>query len=789
MLLIMFTVVATFTISLYITWERTLDDKYLEVKSLSHLLDQQLEVSIFQIIDDPSLSHDEKVKQLNSALQPSINNITTTYEHFGAGYYIKQLNTIIAFGPDFTPSGLIDISPDSDARTVYETGIDYEYHNYSQTRKGYVVANIHPIIRNGEIIGHSWSNVLLDDIFTQYKNDAKKYFSFLVIMLIIGFLGSNLITKQYKKNLHTFKELILNNKPLVKNAHFPKDLAEVYDAYTKERIALVESEQRFKDVVNSFDEFVWELDLHGNYTSLASGVKDFIGYKAEELLGLNAFDIFDDENRAKMKKVFEESFEKRIGFKDIEYQHQHKNGEYVYLSTSFTVLIDEQDRVIGYRGATRNITKQKENEASIRQLAYFDTLTKLPNRTSLNIDLETFIQEQNDFAVVFTDLDQFKSVNDTHGHQVGDQLITTIAQRLQNTLNNQDRIYRFGGDEFIIVLRNYKTIEQLKEQATKLLEAAKLPMNLNGQTFHTSLSIGISLFKEHAEHADVLIRYADLAMYKAKEAGKNQFVFFEHSLDKKAGEQFEISNLLIEAIAENQLTLFYQPQIAVNTGEICGLEALVRWEHPEKGFIPPAKFIPIAESNGLIVQLGHMILFAACKMRKQLLEDGIDTIRVAVNISLKQFQQDNFVEQVLNILQAVNLDGRYLELEITESIAMDSPEAVIEKLNALREYEIQVSIDDFGMGYSSLNYLKRLPIQQLKIDRAFVQDIDQPNDYAIVKSIISIAESLGLRVVAEGVETELQQTILKNLNCDTIQGYYYYKPMSVQEIFSLLQPK
>lgn len=782
----MFTVVATFAIFLYITWERTLNDKYEEVKALSSFLDKQLDDTVLEIISAPNLTNDEKIQHLNVALQPSIDNVTASYENVGAGYYIKPLNTIVAFGPDFSPSGLIDISPESQARTVYKTAQDFEFHNYSQTREGFVIANIHPLIRNGEIIGHSWGNVLLDDVLTMFKDDFLTFLSILAAMLLIAFIGSHLITKQFKKSLALFKNHILHNEPLPENVRFSHDFSEVYDAYTCSRKALVESEQRFKDVVNSFDGFVWEIDKDGNYTFVSSRMNELIGYEAEELLHVNVFQLLDKENHKIIKQAFEQSLQNKRGFKDVQFQQQRKDGQYVYLSSSCIVLLDEQGDVVRFRGATRDITVEKENEAHIHHLAFYDQLTGLPNRTSLNRDLTTFIEQDEPFAVLFIDLDQFKTVNDTLGHQIGDTLITTVAQRLQNTLQTNDRIYRFGGDEFIVVLRDYQTVDDLKVKTSKLLDAATSPLTLAEQTFHTSISVGISIFKEHGTTADALIRFADLAMYKAKNAGKNQYMFFDASLEEQAEEEFEISNLLVQALAENQFELYYQPQVDLKSGQICGLEALVRWHHPTKGFISPAKFIPVAESSGMIVQLGYTILQAACKMRKQLLDQGIDTIRVAVNISLKQFQQEDFIDQVLEILAATDLPGQYLELEITESIAMDSPEIVIKKLNELRAYNIDIAIDDFGMGYSSLNYLKRLPIQQLKIDRAFIQDIDQQNDYAIVKSIISIAESLSLRVVAEGVETELQLAKLKSLHCDIIQGFYYYKPKPAEEIFALL---
>lgn len=665
MLLVTFTVISTFLVNLYITWDRTLTDKYNEVHAISELLDEQLQADSLNILQQPSLSESEKIQALNQELQPFIDNVVKSYPNFGAGYYIKELNSIVAFGPDFNSTGLKDIGTDSEARTVYTTGNDFKFHNYSQTRNGYVVANIHPIVHNGEIVGHTWGNVLLEDVFVMVKKDLTILVFVLAIMLIIAYLGSRVITKQYVLNLSLFKRYILEDEPLPQNVRFTKELNEIYDAYTSNQLL------------------------------------------------------------------------------------------------------------------------QQQQQESIRQLAYIDQLTNLPNRTSLYINLRTYIKEQQNFALLFIDLDEFKSVNDTQGHHIGDQLLMSIAKRLKSTLKEQDAIYRFGGDEFIVILRHYEGMKQLQKRVKQILHAANTPFYLNEMSYQATISIGVSLFKEHAIEADELIRYADLAMYEAKALGKNQYFLFEARLDELAGEHFEISKLLNEGLAKNQFSLHYQPQVSLHDGTISGFEALIRWQHPEKGFISPAKFIPIAESNGLIVPLGQMVLMKACEMRKALLDEGIDHIRVSVNISIKQFQQQDFIDDVLTILKNTGLDGRYLEIEVTESVAMDQPDVVIGKLKQLQQHNIQISIDDFGMGYSSLNYLKRLPIQQLKIDRAFIQDITAKNDYAIVKSIISIAESLSLEVVAEGVETEQQVNLLKDLNCMYVQGYYYYKPMPPNELIKL----
>lgn len=763
-----------------------LNDQYIEVTSISSVLDRHIQGTFDDLISDPNLTDQQKIHTLNEQLQPFVQNIIDAHPNVGAGYYVKELNSIVAFGPNFEEKGLIDLSPTSQAREVYITGESLEFHNYSQTRAAYVVANINPIIRNGEVIGHSWSNIAMDDLFSLFKDDIIEMLLVLAIMVIIALLGSRMISQQFHKALKRFKTYILSEEPPKNPQAFSNELLDVYNAFTESRSALAESEKRFRDVVNSFDEFVWEVNLDGKYTYISNRVEAILGYTPAELIGTYTYDLMPAADQLLTHQTLADSKNLKQGFSNLYYTKTAKDGRIVHLSSNSLILLNAEGEAIGLRGATRDISIQKEYEQSIQKLAYFDPLTGLPNRTSLHLDLKQLIDSETPFALLFIDLDHFKSVNDTLGHHIGDELLTLIAYRFRLNIQEHDRVYRFGGDEFIILMQDIDSMHQLESRTQELLYVISAPLTLNGQQHMTTMSVGISLFKEHATTPEELIRFADLAMYQSKERGKNQFSIFDQSLDVKASEHFEISHLLNEAIAENQFQLYYQPQICLKTGKVSGVEALARWIHPEKGFISPAKFIPVAEETGLIIQLGQQILLEACRTRKEWLEAGVEDIRVAVNISLKQFQQTNFINQVLAVLAQTELEGRYLELEITESIAMDSPALVIEKLQKFQEHNIFISIDDFGMGYSSLNYLKQLPIQQLKIDRAFVQDIDQPHDLAIIKSIVTMADVLKLEVIAEGVETIQQATILKDMNCQFAQGYLYHKPMPASDAFNVL---
>ncbi|MER2191013.1 MAG: EAL domain-containing protein [Solibacillus sp.] len=785
-LLVSFTVIASFTWNIYFTWQLTLNDRYKETTAIAQLLDESFD-AILAHTDDAILSEDEQILQLNTQLQPAVNNIITSFPDFGAGYYMKDLHAVVAFGPDFKADGLVDISPTSDARTVYETKEPLRFYNYSQTRDGYVVATIYPIIRNGEVIGHSWANVLVDDLVSFFKKDVYLMLITLFLMLLIAVFGSSLITKQYIKQLKEFRQQVKQSTPSKKLAHkFPQELQDIYQEIMTSKETLIESEKRFRDVVTAFDEFVWETDLAGNYTYLSNRVQSILGYDPQVLMGTNTFDgVVPPYNEAIMA-AFKQSVKEQAPFRNLHYMKQTASGDSVHLCSNGLPIFNEQQQLIGYRGATRDVSIEKQHEQHIHSLAYYDQLTQLPNRTLLMLEINQHIQAKQPFAILFLDLDQFKQVNDSLSHTAGDELLKITAHRLTKILIENDRLFRFGGDEFIMTLTNFKSTCDLAPRIQQIVETLGQPLALEGiQLFNTG-SIGISVYPEHGETAEVLIKNADMAMYQSKGNGRNQATFYTAAFESDVTESFALANDLKEALGTNQFVLNYQPQVGLYSGKIVGVEALIRWYHPTRGFIPPDKFIHIAEEHGHILDLGKWILHQACVDRKKWLDAGLGHFRMAVNISIKQFEQADFVELVLSKLAKTGLDAQYLELEITEGIAMAEPEIVIEKLKRLKEHNIYISIDDFGMGYSSLNYLKRLPINQLKIDRAFVKDIEQKNDYAIVQSIISMAHSLDLEVVAEGVETEQHAETLRSLHCGIAQGYHYYKPMTEKDLFDHL---
>lgn len=790
-ILVSFIVISTFSLNAYLTWKQLLNDKYDTVTAIATLLDENLEGTYADQLSNDGSPSELTIKDLNQKLQPFVDRIINSYPDIGAGYYVKELNSIIAFGPNFNEEGLRDISSESLARTVYKTKKPYEFHNYSQTRDGFVFANISPIIRDGEVIGHVWVNILVEDVYSVFLNDIGKKIGILIIMVIIALAGTRVIVNQYTKNLRDFRKRVKNLTLSKQGApKFPKELMEVYNDVVASRSALEDSEKRFRDIATAFNEYIWEIDKNGNYTFLSDRVTSLLGYEPAELIGKNKFDylILDEHTEALMKQ-FKQHMILETPFQDIEYCTHKKNGDRVCLSTTGLPIFDKTNQLIGFRGATRDITIQKQHVEAINYLAYYNPLTKLPNRTSLTKDIDELILNAEQFSILFIDLDQFKRVNDALGHSMGDELLKALANRLTKSVQPGDKVFHFGSDEFIILLKNFTKIEELNIRSQNIFNYVSTPFQLNDQTLFITLSMGISIYPLHGNNIESLIKKADIAMYKAKEIGQKTVSLYTKELENSATERFEISNALNEALNKQQFFLNYQPQVHLETKKIIGVEALIRWHHPKKGIIPPVKFIPVAEDTGLIIQLGNWILRQACLDRKQWLDQGIEDIRVAVNISIKQFQQDGFVDMVKNILHETGLDPKYLELEITESVAMTDPKVVIKKLQLLKDNNIFISIDDFGMGYSSLNYLKDLPIHQLKVDRAFIQYIAQKKDFAIVRSIISIAQSLELSVIAEGVETEEQVAILKGFNYPHTyaQGFLYYKSLLQHDLLTVLK--
>ena len=420
----------------------------------------------------------------------------------------------------------------------------------------------------------------------------------------------------------------------------------------------------------------------------------------------------------------------------------------------------------------------------------------MPNRRLLSDRLQQALEHaqrhpEEMVAVMVFDLDNFKTVNDSLGHNYGDDLLKHVAQIFQAQIRSEDTVSRQGGDEFTIILAGMRQIEKIADIATTILQKLSYPINLSGHQVVIGTSIGIAVYPNDAENHDELLRNADMAMYHAKEEGKNNFQFFMPSMNKQAHHRLLLENKLRNAIEENHFQLFYQPQVDLKTGELIGTEALIRWFDPEQGMIPPAEFIPLAEDTGLIGQIGDWVIEAACRDMKALHQKGFPQIKVAINVSAFQFRHGKHLTEVIRqSLEKYNFPAELFALELTESILIDDVNETLSILNSMRDLGITLAIDDFGTGYSSLSYLKQFPIDILKIDQSFIRDITtDASDKAIVSAIIAMAQQLDIGVLAEGVETIEHQAFLQGQGCDFVQGYLYCKPIPADELFDRWQKK
>ena len=439
----------------------------------------------------------------------------------------------------------------------------------------------------------------------------------------------------------------------------------------------------------------------------------------------------------------------------------------------------------------RYTLERKKAESEIWKLAYYDTLTGLPNRILFYDRLKQYLghaeREQRNLAILYLDLDHFKVVNDSLGHANGDLLLQEVSRRLDKTVRMSDTVARLGGDEFVIALQSVTRSEDLIKVASTILNILREPICIDRHEIVTSCSIGIAIYPEDGDSADELMKHSDIAMYQAKEHGRNTYQFFSLEMNRRAFDRQLHENQLRKALQRNELFLLYQPQIDASTGEIAGFEALVRWDHPERGIITPSDFICLAEETGLILPIGEWVLRTACAQNRAWQQEGLCPVRMAVNISGRQFKHASIVDFVRQVLLDTGLEPDYLELELTESTIMTEPSTVVPILRSLKGLGVHLSIDDFGTGYSSLSCLKHFPIDRLKIDQSFVSDIDRnPDDAAIAEAIISMARSLRIEIVAEGVENARQLAFLRSRNCCMMQGYYFSEPLPAEACTRLL---
>lgn len=540
-------------------------------------------------------------------------------------------------------------------------------------------------------------------------------------------------------------------------------------------------------------------------TTNEKGVVTFSNFETQKLLGLSESEL----TGKKLDKLLSRLSGNSANSYRIPIEEVISQGLVISIESNISLVTKEGERlltgtaapirndsgvIIGTVIVLKDITELKRTEEIIYNMEYYDSLTGLPNRSlfsdRLNMALAQARRNGQMCALIILDLDNFKTINDTLGHSVGDILLKQVGEKIKSYLREVDTVARLGGDEFVILQPQIRDISDSTKVADRILEKFQRSWILEGREYYITASMGIAIYPNDGQDEQVLFKNADTALYRAKEVGRNNYQLFTESMNTKVMQKLETENSLRRAIEREEFVLFYQPQVDISSGKIVGMEALLRWYRQNYGLVPPLDFIPLAEESGLIVPIGEWVLRTACRQNKKWIDSGVEPQLIAVNLSARQFQQQNLVEMIDNVLNETGLEPTLLELEITESTAMQDLNFTIAVLNQLRERGIRISLDDFGTGYSSLNYLKRLPINTLKIDKSFVRDItSNSSEEAIAKSVISLAHTMKLTVVAEGVETKEQLSFLKDERCDKVQGYLFSRPLPADEIEKMLRNK
>ena len=565
------------------------------------------------------------------------------------------------------------------------------------------------------------------------------------------------------------------------------------DNFDREK-ARQKAEEELRLAANVFEqskEAICITDADHNILMINRAFTEITGYTRKNLLGKHSWDFLHDDIRHYLHQTMVPALEES-GFWQGEIWNRQANREDL-LSINVKRVYDDENRhthsIIMFTDATEN----KKTKDQVNWLSHFDSLTGLPNRTLLEDRCQHAISiavaDNEPLALMFIDLDHFKNINDTIGHRAGDQLLEELARRMEHVTREQDTLSRLGGDDFVFVLPGTNS-ETAAHMAEWVLAAIEQPIQIQGHEVNISCSIGIAMYPHDGKDFDSLIQCADMAMFQSKEAGRNTFRFFTPGIQERLVRTLQLENALRSALEKDQLSLHYQPQVDIESDEIIGVEALLRWQHPELGTVSPAEFIPVAESSGLILPIGEWVIKTAARQLKTWLRNGYQPLIMSVNLSALQFRQPQFPEKVKQVLDKLELPPELFQLELTESATMEDPEAAINVMSELNQFGIRMSIDDFGTGYSSLAYLKRFQIHKLKIDQSFVRDIlTDPDDRAIVDAVINLADSLGMKTIAEGVETIEQKLYLHGKGCDEFQGYYFSRPLPAAQIEDLLSKK
>ena len=560
--------------------------------------------------------------------------------------------------------------------------------------------------------------------------------------------------------------------------------------------ALYVEKERAVVTLNSIGDAVLCTDISGKITYLNLVAESMTGWRREEAIGeplAEVFRIIDGATRKTARDPMEMAVEQNrtVGL-TVNCVLVRRDGFESAIEDSAAPIHDRAGRVIGAVIVFHDVSAARAMSLQMTYSAQHDLVTNLPNRLLLNDRISQSIalahRQKRPLAVLFLDLDRFKYINDSLGHAAGDKILQSVSKRLLAGVRGSDTVSRQGGDEFIVLLSEISHPEAAATSAKKILLAISAPHSIGGQDLHIEGSIGISVYPEDGEDAEALIKNADTAMYHAKESGRNNFQFFKAEMNLKAAERQFLDGNLRRALEREEFLLHYQPKVNLDTGEITGVEALIRWQQPGRGLVPPAQFVPIAEDSGLILPIGRWVLREACRQARSWQDAGLPRLPIAVNVSAVEFRDKGFVEGVRTTLSETGLEGRYLELEVTEGVLMDDAESTASVLRELKMMGVHLAVDDFGTGYSSLSYLRQFPIDVLKIDRSFINQITaDPDDSAIVNAIINMGKSLKHLVVAEGIETQLQRAYLQTQSCAEGQGYLFSRPLAATQFAQLLQ--
>jgi diguanylate cyclase (GGDEF)-like protein/PAS domain S-box-containing protein len=615
----------------------------------------------------------------------------------------------------------------------------------------------------------------------------------LFLAVILALLFSSGISKRIVALTENARALAKGEK-LAKPMKGTDEIAQLDHVFHEMAEALEEAAKKERAIFENALDVICTLDAEGKFLRVSPSCLKVWGYRPEELVGRRYTEFLIAEEHEKSAQADRELL-KGKALTDFENRYSRKDG--VVVDMLWSAWWSETDKAVF--AMARDITERKRAE---HQMAYYDSLTELPNRTLFEDRLPQALSlaERNhqQAAVMLLNLDRFKTINDTLGHSIGDQMLHAVAERLQQCVRTSDTVARFAGDGFALLLTQISRPEHAAriaqrmennavEIAQDIFAALKSPFSFDGQELYATASIGIGVFPHDGKDAEALLKNAGAALSRVKEEGGNGYQFYATDMNAKALQQLTLENGLRRAVEREEFILHYQPQVDISSGKILAVEALIRWQHPELGFVSPVDFIPLAEDNGSIVQIGEWTLRTACRQAKEWHDEGFSDLRMSVNLSARQFEQPDLLEMVERVLEETGLPPTDLEFEITESAVMKNAERAIDIMRRLKEMKIQIAIDDFGSGYSSLSYLKRFPIDRLKIDRSFVQEAtSDQTDAAIIMAIITLAQNLRLKTIAEGVETEEQLRFLNLLRCDEIQGYYFSKPLPPDALRQLL---